>query len=80
MIIKIKHAVHHAPLLVGSTAWLAGLEHGYVIFPFGLARQGGQSGHGAVPIKIQWGFYNHEQTVIQDLELHLEDAHLTDTC
>ena len=75
----MEHTVHHLPLLIAGLSGLAALQHSHEIFPFLLARQGGQFGHGLVPIEIDGRLNDHEQSVAQDVNLHLEDAARTDT-
>jgi hypothetical protein len=49
--VQMEHAFHHVPLFVRRAARFAGLEHGCIVLPFGLAGQGGRSAFGRFACK-----------------------------
>ena len=76
--IQVEHPVHHLPFLAGGAAWPALLEHGHIGLPLCLTGQRVQLRHRHVPVEVGRCLYNHKQTGAQDIDFHLEDAHLTD--
>ena len=77
-LIQIKHSFHHLPFLVRGRARLAVLEHGDIVFPLHLTRQGSETGHRTLPLKVHRCLNNHKETITQDVYLHFEDADRAD--
>ena len=75
----MEHALHELPLLIGSATRSTILKHGHISLPFFLTGQRGQSGHGRVPVEIEWRLYDHKQAIAENVYLHLEDAYRADT-
>ena len=72
------NSVLNLPFLVGCAAGLAVLEHGDIVFPFCLSRQGGKFRHGTVPVEVKGRFHDHKEPVAEDVYFHFQDAHGTD--
>ena len=75
--IMMEHPLGHLPLLVALGRRVTALIGSHKGLPFGLSRQGGQTGHGGVPIEVGNGLDNHHKVVVTTIDLHLEDAYLT---
>ena len=52
------------------------MEHGYIVFPFGLSRQGGQAGHSRVPVEVEGSLHYHKKAIAKQVYLHLEYTYL----
>ena len=75
----MEDAVHHLPLVGGLVTLAALLEDGHEVLPLLLARERGEALHGTVPLEVQGGLDDHEETVTEEVDLHLEDADTADT-
>ena len=79
LIVKIEDALHHVPLLIARSTLAAFLELAYHFLPLSLSREGGEFCHFLVPIEIYGSIHNHHQAVAEDVNLHLQDTHLSDS-
>lgn len=75
-LIEMEDAFHQLPLLCRGHASLYQLELCHVVLPFGLTWKGAKACHGGVPVKVHGGLHYHEQTCAQQVDFHLQDAHL----
>ena len=75
----MEDALHQLPFLCRGHTCLDELELGHVVLPLLLTGECGEAGHGALPLEVERGLDDHEQTGAEEVDLHLEDTDLADT-
>ena len=73
----LKNTIHQMPFLVAASSGAGALKLADIGFPFGLAGQGGQSGHITDEVEPVDSVHDHEETAAMPVYLHIQDADLT---